>query len=264
VTARLTQIARQWHSRLRDFFGSPLDADATPLEISGAVLDELERRVQPVGGGRRVFPYDRIVVRIGQMNADRTALHAAMDGVSARLCARLGELQCDVPRAIDVKTVFLKKVPDGWPDGRLFSIECERAADAFPAADARRRRSLHVAVMKGAATQKAYKFCGPAIYVGRSEEATDLLGRVRRNDVAFLDNVDGVTETVGRAHARFQCGQETGEYRIFDDGSSNGTWIIRGAARIVVPAKDPRGVRVESGDEVRLGRALIRVSIESE
>jgi pSer/pThr/pTyr-binding forkhead associated (FHA) protein len=85
---------------------------------------------------------------------------------------------------------------------------------------------------------------------------------VRRNDVAFLDSVDGVTETVGRAHACFRCDQERGEYQIFDDGSSNGTWIVRKGTTILVPPKDPRGVRVESGDEILFGRAAVRVSIE--
>ena len=93
-------------------------------------------------------------------------------------------------------------------------------------------------------------------------EATDASGRIRRNDVAFLDRVDGVTETVGRAHARFRRDEKTGEYRVFDEGSRNGTSIVRSGATIVVPPTDPRGVRVETGDEVRLGRALIRLSVE--
>ena len=261
MTGRLSQFARQWHTRLKDFFDGPLDAGAPPLEICGAVLDELERRVQPVGAGRRVFPYDRILVRIRPLDTDRAALQVAFEGLGDRLHARLEELLCDVPGAIDVKTIFLTEAPDEWPARRLFSIECERAAEASPPADMR-RCSLHVAVVKGAAKQEAYTFSEPAIYLGRTEEATDLQGRVRRNDVAFLDSVDGVTETVGRAHARFRCDEDTGEYRIFDDGSSNGTWIVRGSATIFVPPKDPRGVRVESGDEVRIGRALIRVSIE--
>jgi FHA domain len=261
MTGHLSQMARQWHSRLKDFFDGPLDGNATPLEICGAVLDELERRVQPVGGGRRIFPYDRIIVRICQMDADRVALQAAFESVAARLHARLEELQCDVASAIDVKALFLKKTPDGWPEGRLFSIECERAAEAAAPA-AHRGQSLHVTVVKGAATQDSYTFSEPTISVGRTEEATDLLGRVRRNDVAFLDRVDGVTETVGRAHARFRCDRETGEYRIFDDCSSNGTWIVRAGATISVAPRDPRGVRVESGDEIHFGRAAIRVSIE--
>ena len=69
MPGRFSQIGRQW-SRFREIFDAPLGADATPLEICSAVLDHLERRVQPIGGGRRVFPYSRIVVRVSQANAD--------------------------------------------------------------------------------------------------------------------------------------------------------------------------------------------------
>jgi hypothetical protein len=262
VTGRLSQISRQW-SRLREIFDGPLGADAEPLEICGAVLDDLERRVQPIGGGRRVFPYNRIIVQVREVNADRPALQAAFATLRERLRGRLEELQCDVPDAIDVKAVFLTKAPDGWPDGRLFSIECEsHEAEAPPAVDTHRRKSLSITVLNGAATQAVYAFSEPSVSVGRTAEAIDAAGRVRRNDVAFLDRVDGVTETVGRAHARFRLDEKTGEYRVFDEGSRNGTSIIRRGATIVVPPADPRGVRVETGDEVRLGRASIRLSVE--
>jgi hypothetical protein len=51
--------------------------------------------------------------------------------------------------------------------------------------------------------------------------------------------------------------------RLFDEGSRNGTAILRDGEVIAVHRRDPRGVRVRSGDEVRLGRALIRIDIES-
>jgi hypothetical protein len=118
-----------------------------------------------------------------------------------------------------------------------------------------------VAVLRGAATESTYTFSEPVISIGRSPDLTDDLGRVRRNRVAFLDTVDGVTETVGRAHARLRFDTVSKEYRLFDDGSSNGTAIIRGGATIAVPPRDPRGVRVQSGDEVQVGRAVIRVIV---
>jgi hypothetical protein len=261
VTGPFDQIGRQW-SRLKEFFDAPPDADAPPLEICGAVLNELERRVQPVGGGRRVFPYSRVVVRLAPVNADRAALQAAFDRLGDRLLGRLEELQCEAPKAIELRPVFLKRVPDEWPHGRLFVIDCERNAELSAPRPA--GRSLQISVVKGAAAGAVYRCSEPAVNVGRMSEATDVLGRVRCNHVAFQDSVDGVTETVGRAHACFRRDETTGEYRIFDDGSHNGTWIVRRGATIFVPPRDPRGVRVESGDEVRLGRALIRIAIEPE
>ena len=35
--------------------------------------------------------------------------------------------------------------------------------------------------------------------------------------------------------------------------------VLRGGEEIAVHRRDPRGVRVRSGDEIRLGRALLRV-----
>jgi hypothetical protein len=37
--------------------------------------------------------------------------------------------------------------------------------------------------------------------------------------------------------------------------------LLRGGRTIRVPPRDPRGLRVQSGDEVQLGRALIRLTI---
>jgi pSer/pThr/pTyr-binding forkhead associated (FHA) protein len=100
------------------------------------------------------------------------------------------------------------------------------------------------------------------VSIGRTADPTDDLGRVRRNRIAFMDTVDGVTETVGRAHARLRFDPETGDYRLYDEGSSNGTSIHRDGDVIVVPRRDPRGVRVRSGDEIQVGRAAVRVVIE--
>ena len=76
-----------------------------------------------------------------------------------------------------------------------------------------------------------------------------------------IDTVDGITETVGRAHARLRFDAATGDYRLFDEGSSNGTSVVRDGDVIVVHRRDPRGVRVRSGDEIQVGRALLRITI---
>ena len=64
-------IGKDLQARLQNFFDTPLDAAATPLEICQAVLDDVERHVQPVGRGRRVFPYTRIAIRVRQAQPDR-------------------------------------------------------------------------------------------------------------------------------------------------------------------------------------------------
>ena len=203
--------------------------------------------MQPVGRGQRVFPYNQILVRLGPLTAERPALQAAFDGLETRLRERLLELRCAPPRALDVRVSFLKRPPAEWRPGQLFSVECR--SEAEPPAEPReepRVRRLRLSIVKGAATQETYSFAQSVISIGRTAEPTDERGRVRRNDVVFVDTVDGITETVGRAHARLQCDGTAGEYRIFNDGSSNPTFILRDGTTIQIPPRDPRGVRVSA------------------
>jgi hypothetical protein len=262
VTARFSDISRDLQSRLKKFFDTPLDAAATPLEVCLAVLEDVERRVEPVGRGRRVFPYTRLAIRVRQSQADRAPLESAFEDLDRKIRDRLAEVRCEVPRAIDARVTYLKKPPADWRSDQVFAVDYFRepggpivpeAPDPPPA--------VHVAVLRGAATEQSYTFTEPLISIGRSADLTDELGRVRRNRVAFLDTVDGVTETVGRAHARLRFDTAAREYLLFDEGSSNGTSIIRGGTTIAVAPRDPRGVRVQSGDEVQVGRAVIRVMV---
>jgi hypothetical protein len=262
VTARLTEIGKDLQSRLKKFFDTPLDAAATPLEISQAVLDAVEKRVEPVGRGRRVFPYTRLLLRVRQVHNDRAPLESALEGIDLKIRERLAEVRCDVPRSIDVRIAFLKKAPAEWKPDQMFAIDYIREAESpVPVAPPMDLPAVHIAVIRGAATESSYTFTEPLISIGRSPDLIDELWRKRRNRVAFLDTVDGVTETVGRSHARLRFDSASREYRLFDDGSSNGTAIIRGATTITVPPRDPRGVRVQSGDEVQVGRAVIKVVV---
>jgi hypothetical protein len=265
VAGRLVDIGKALQSRIKDFFDSPLDSAATPLEIVQAVLADLELKVQPVGRGQRVFPYNQILVRLGPLTAERPALQAAFDGLETRLRERLLELRCAPPNALAVRVSYLKRPSAEWRPGQLFSLECRAEVEQTtePRQEARVRR-LRMSIVKGAATQETYNFAQSVISIGRTAEPTDERGRVRRNDVVFLDTVDGITETVGRAHARLQCDRAAGEYRIFNEGSSNPTFLLRDGLTIQIPPRDPRGVRVCGGDEIHLGRAVIRLVFEGD
>lgn len=264
MSGRLSHIREDWRSRLRRFFDTSLERDAAPLEVRAAVLDDIEGRVQPVGRGRKVFPYGRVIVRLVQPGPGRPGLEATFRGFDAVLRERLQELQCDASKDLGVKIVILKKPPPEWTDGQLFSVDYQSQSETPPAEHGTRRPPpLHVTVVKGAASQQAYTFAEPIVSIGRIAEPADQRGRVRRNHVAFLDSVDGTTETVGRAHARLAFDAKTGEYRVFDEGSRNGTYVIRMGESILVAPRDPRGVRVHSGDEIQLGKAVIRVSIDA-
>ena len=129
MTARFSEIGKDLQSRLKKFFDTPLDAAATPLEISQAVLDEVERRVEPVGRGRRVFPYTRLLLRVRQVHADRAPLESALDGIDLKIRERLAEVRCEAPRTIDVRVAFVEESPAEWRPDQMFAIDCFREAE---------------------------------------------------------------------------------------------------------------------------------------
>lgn len=259
MSARLRTMGRDLQSRLKDFFDSPVGDDAAPIELLEAALDRLERKVQPAGRGRRVFPYDRVEVRIAQRDADRPAIAAVFAGLEERLRARLAEMNCDAPEVLEVDVaVAAVDVDEGSP---VLTVDCSRTQEIRKApAPAGSRPAVSIEVVKGQCEAAEYTFDEPVVAIGRTPEPSDAFGVVRRNHVAFLDVRDGTTETVGRAHARLQFDAASGQYLLFNEASSNPTSIVRAGKVIRVAPRDPRGVRVQPGDQIQLGRAVLRVT----
>ena len=259
---RLAGIGKDLHARLRRYFEPPLDEHATPLDINQAVLDDVERRVQAVGRGRRVFPYAQVVISVLASDEQRPGIEAAFEDVAERIHERFAELRCDPAPALDVQLACVAEPLAHWRAGQRLAIEYVKPA-ASTSGPPSAALVLRAVVLKGTATEESYTFGGSTISIGRSADPTDGMGRVRRNRIAFVDVVDGVNETVGRAHARLRFDAAAGDYRVYDEGSSNGTSIVRDGEVIPVHRRDPRGVRVRSGDEIQVGRAVIRVEISN-
>lgn len=262
MSARLRNIGRDLQSKLKEFFDNPLDAGATPLELLQAALEDLERRIQPAGRGRKTFPYDRVVIHITQPGGDQAAVQAVFRDLGARLRDRLAELNCEAPVSIDTSVVLDGTAGDATPT--TVRVECSGDRDPAPApVVAALRPSIKLTVVKGQCSESEYAFDEPVIAIGRTAEPTDALGQVRYNHVAFLEARDGVNETVARAHARLQFDPASGSFVLYNESSSNPTSIIRGGRAIRVAPRDPRGVRVLSGDQLQLGRAVLRVTLEA-
>lgn len=259
MTARLWDMGRELHSRVKHFFDGPLEPDASPLELLQATLDTLERRVQPAGRGSRVFPYDRIAIHLAQPAADRDAIAAVFRQLEPRLRERLAELRCEAPPSLAIQVSVLTEHTEARP---MLSVECSTDDEVVPPVVSPGHRTMHVTVVKGHCEHTQYTFAEPLVGIGRTAEPVDAHGNVRRNHVAFNDAHDGVTETVARAHARIERHPSTGDYHLFNESGSNPTTILRGGRALRVPARDRRGLRLQSGDEVQLGRAVIRVTFE--
>jgi hypothetical protein len=255
------KIARSLDAAVVEFVGA---SEPAPLEIVQAVLDRAEQQIQEAGRGVRLFPFNRvkvIVVAPPGGKAARARFAAVADGppsLGERLKSRLQSAGC---RAVDVavEISYAAKAGPRW-ESPIFNVEFDRAAVAAgpsPAAVAAPR--LKLTVVAGKAVPRTQIFSGSRIDIGRRSEVLDAKQRVvRTNHVAFEEGPDE-NRSVSRRHAHLTYHPGTGEYRLQDDRSVHGTSILRGGRTIVVPAGS-RGVRVESGDEIIVGQARLKVT----
>ena len=87
----------------------------------------------------------------------------------------------------------------------------------------------------------------------------DAMGRpIRRNELSFPENDACRRTRVFPAPTRTSYfDADSGQWRIFDDGSSLGTTLFRDGRRIDVPAHASRGVALRPGDEIYLGQVAV-------
>jgi pSer/pThr/pTyr-binding forkhead associated (FHA) protein len=115
-------------------------------------------------------------------------------------------------------------------------------------------------VLNGTAERRTYALAAPTrIDIGRRADVRDSRHRIiRTNHVAFLEASSDVNQTVSRRHAHISYEPVTRCFRLHDDGSQHGTGVVRHGRTLAVP-RGARGVRLESGDEIVLGDARVRV-----
>jgi FHA domain len=258
------KIARSVDAALGEFVARP---SGSAIEIVHAVVDQAEERVQEAGRGRRVFPFNRILIQMMLPAGDtegRARFAAVAEGppsIAQRVRDRLRARGCQVD-APQVEISYVSVPGRNWASPN-FHVEFDRVdlppvpAAAAPSAGAPPR--LKMTVVAGAADQRVYAFAGGRIDIGRQTEVFDGRQRlVRRNQVAFAEDNE-LNGTVSRRHAHIVYA--AGEYRLCDDRSSHGTAIVRNGRTIPVPS-GLRGTRLQPGDEILLGRARLRVAIE--
>jgi hypothetical protein len=246
-------------------------SNTAAIEIIYTVLDEADGEVQEIGRGRRVFPFNRVIVHVLANPDDRlnrARFSAVVDGppsLSERLVDRLRSGGCEVG-AIDVSVVFAPHRGESWTH-QEFHVEFDRAessvTDAAPTrAPASGDLRIRLSPVKGGTAQRAYVFNGGRIDIGRRAEVLDQRQRlIRTNDVVFLEDGPEPNSSVSRRHAHIELSTTDRAYRVWDDGSAQGTAIIRNGRTIKVPV-GARGARLENGDELVLGHARLRVALE--
>jgi hypothetical protein len=231
-----------------------------PLEILHAIVETIEKRLEPAGRGRYVFPFNQIRIYIAAPSPDTRARFEAVlaedPPVEDRVIQALEASGCRLP-GLSIETIYLENSGTDWITSD-FNIEFDRVS-ALPQPG----QTLKLTVVHGAADKASYCFTTSRINLGRCPEVRDNRNRlIRTNQVAFAESAGELNLTVSRHHAHIDCFSNPQEYRLCDDRSAHGTSVLRNGKTIVVPA-GPRGIRLQSGDEITLGEARVQVEIES-
>ena len=264
ITVRQVQTSfGTWLGRLKEWLDPPLTADAQPLEIREAIVDAIEQRAVPAGDGQRVLAHNQIAVTLlAPTHDDRLTLQAVLGDLQEAVATRLREIRCQIPVGFTVAVHYTRRPRPGWtPDQRLLVEYAARESATTSVVSPAGPPSLHVTVVRGRALQTDYTLTESYVQIGRTEQPVDNGGRPRRNHVAFIEDGDEHSNSVGRAHASIRFESLRGEYQLFDDGSRNGTRVFRNGTTVEIVRRDPTGVTLFSGDEIQLGTAAIRVEI---
>jgi FHA domain len=256
-------------------WGRPWAAGSEPVEIHRAVLEDVEAQAVSVGGGRRVFPFDRVEVRLLAASPEERARFEAVARAGWDLAREVKERfraqGVEAPPSLAIPVEVTEERSPEFGDRRYAlafrqteALHADREPGLGAAPSRNARPLLRLAVLKGKAAQDAYELDLERVYLGRLPEVLDVAGRVkRRNDVVFLDEGEA-SQTVSREHARIAWDAESRAFWLRDEGSASGTLLLRDGRAIEVSRHDRRGVRLASGDEVYLGRAAVKVKLGEE
>ena len=234
---------------------APLDSPPELAEIRFAVLEEV-RRNSYRAGARMVFPFDLVRVSMRGVEESRAAAFSSGFFRSYLEHEIQGKLRADSVRFPERLRVEVE-VATGLPLPNEAWLTVVAASQEQPAGSGKPARLV---VRQGNANAAELPIEKARVHVGREVDVYRNGGMARRNDLAFVEDSD-VNRSVSREHAHIDYDHTTGEYRLFNDrwyarGADCGTRIVRDGVSLEVH-RDTRGTRLEPGDEIHLGRAIV-------
>ena len=254
----VTEFLEKWG---RTLFEGPLARNASLesprelAEIRFAVLEEV-RRHSYRAGGRMVFPFD--LVRVNMRGVEESRAPVFRSGFFQRyleheLQGNLRENAVRFPEQMRVEVDVAAGLP--MPNEPWLTVAVEsKAQHAGPRTPAR------LIVRNGSANAAELAIEKARVHIGREVDVYRNGGMHRRNDLAFVEDSEP-NRSVSREHAHIDYDKTTDAYRLFNDrwyerGTDCGTRIVRDGVSIEVP-RDTRGTRLEPGDEIHFGRAIV-------
>jgi hypothetical protein len=221
------------------------------LEVRRDLLEDVRAHIQQKGAGKTLFPHNALTAHISvQDEAEAENLGATSEALESDVRELLVEAGCPVPALtleLDIKV----------EEQTSFTVEYFRRTIAAPKPV--ERPSAKLVVLNGACEPTELAIATNRVNIGRLKEVlSERDGLRRRNDLAFSE-----TEvTVSREHAYIVYDGAAGKFRLCDYQSTRGTAVFRDGRRIEVPRASPRGVPLQSGDEIHLGAARVQFQIE--
>jgi len=258
----LKKIEQTFDKRLRALFGGNPDRPGAreAVELYRDALDQISRHITPGRRGERIFPFDRISIELRAADNERKAILQTVfepNQLLEDIRAALAEDRTTPPANL---TVAVHYPPDATTDLRILCEKTPSPEQSEPAAPPPEHAfaAMWLITLAGVSSSPEFFVDRPQINLGRVRDVIDAQGRpLRRNDLHFPEGMDDANATVSRSHAHVRFDPATGEWRIFDDGSSLGTAVFRDGHRFDVPAHSPRGAMLRPGDEICLGQARL-------
>jgi hypothetical protein len=230
-----------------------------PSEWIPAMLDEIEQKILSPDGVSRVFPYDavRVELRVDPASLEGARVVFTPVAFESRVRDRLRQVRCEMPEDLRVKLhVRARESADESP----YALAYRRtpAATAAKAPVSAAVPPVRVLVLEGQCRKRTHDLKLERINLGRLDSVE---GRgpqqLRKNHIAFLDrDGDPINATVSRAHAHIEYFVGDG-FRVFDDGSAQGTRVHRDGRSLPVARGAVRGVKLRPGDHIELGLARV-------
>jgi hypothetical protein len=253
----------------RTLFEAPLSTGPKPdeppelAEIRLAVLDRIREKSYR-SGGKKVFPFDLLRVEMRGVEEGRRDVFAGRffrKYIEQEVRSALRDGGCRFPDNLRVDIEPIAGLPKPGEDWLVVETASQERADAAA------KPVGILMVREGEANAAEIRLDKARTNIGRVVDVYRAEGLFRRNDLAFEAESE-INRSVSREHAHIRYDRAAGEYRLFndrwyargDDGGC-GTWIVRDGMSQEVH-RTARGTKLEPGDEIRFGRAVVMFELE--
>jgi hypothetical protein len=238
--------------------GSKTDEPPELAEIRLAVLDRIREKSYR-SGGRKVFPYDLLRVEMRGVEESRRDVFAGRffrKYIEQEVRSALRDGGCRFPDNLRVDVEPVAGLPKPGEDWLFVEAASQERVDAGTKSVGK------LIVREGDANTAEIRLDKARTNIGRVVDVYRAEGLFRRNDLAFEADTE-VNRSVSREHAHIQYDRAAGEYRLFNDRwyergphGDCATWIVRDGMSQEVH-RTSRGTKLESGDEIRFGKAVV-------